>query len=602
MFKKLLSNLPFNPSLITEVSFYAKRLKKESSIRRLGFVFIALTMVVQIFSIISPAEASNQCSSNDIIRCGFKSQSEAVQRCNSNTSGFRTIVEYYGVTCATLASAKTQTIKSNAQNNQLFSMGRNPYKKAGEYTTNIPGAGNVYLRPLSSWGNTSYKMLVTTTPDGKPFMVMYDCGNIVILNNYTPPSKPEPAPELKINKINEPTGVVKPGDTIKYTIAFANTGGTAAFFSVNDTLDENLEFVSANSGDWPQERNGQTTKWYNNTPPFYTFGNTDIFGVPGFIILNAKVKNNVKDGTLVCNAAWLGRYEQNNGNQITTNKVSACNEVEVPCPEGTTKQPDGSCKKPEITCPEGTTKQPDGSCKKPEITCPEGTTKQPDGSCKKPEITCPEGTTKQPDGSCKKPTKLEPIITIEKKVKNITQKIENANNTTANAGDILEYTLITKNYGTGESVNTILKPEPIADILEYSTLDFSSLDGGVFDQETQSVSWNKTYSIKPNQAITKTFRVKISNPIPNTPSPTGNPGSFDLKLTNVYGNTVVVKLPSGVVKSTEKITTQTLPNTGPGEALTLSFVITVIVGYYFARSKLMAKELELVKKEFTSGA
>ena len=564
MFKKLLSNLPFNPSLITEVSFYAKRLKKESSIRRLGFVFIALTMVVQIFSIISPAEASNQCSSNDIIRCGFKSQSEAVQRCNSNTSGFRTIVEYYGVTCATLASAKTQTIKSNAQNNQLFSMGRNPYKKAGEYTTNIPGAGNVYLRPLSSWGNTSYKMLVTTTPDGKPFMVMYDCGNIVILNNYTPPSKPEPAPELKINKINEPTGVVKPGDTIKYTIAFANTGGTAAFFSVNDTLDENLEFVSANSGDWPQERNGQTTKWYNNTPPFYTFGNTDIFGVPGFIILNAKVKNNVKDGTLVCNAAWLGRYEQNNGNQITTNKVSACNEVEVPCPEGTTKQPDGSCKKP--------------------------------------EITCPEGTTKQPDGSCKKPTKLEPIITIEKKVKNITQKIENANNTTANAGDILEYTLITKNYGTGESVNTILKPEPIADILEYSTLDFSSLDGGVFDQETQSVSWNKTYSIKPNQAITKTFRVKISNPIPNTPSPTGNPGSFDLKLTNVYGNTVVVKLPSGVVKSTEKITTQTLPNTGPGEALTLSFVITVIVGYYFARSKLMAKELELVKKEFTSGA
>ena len=564
MFKKLLSNLPFNPSLITEVSFYAKRLKKESSIRRLGFVFIALTMVVQIFSVISPAEASNQCSSNDIIRCGFKSQSEAVQRCNSNTSGFRTIVEYYGVTCATLASAKTQTIKSNAQNNQLFSMGRNPYKKAGEYTTNIPGAGNVYLRPLSSWGNTSYKMLVTTTPDGKPFMVMYDCGNIVILNNYTPPSKPEPAPELKINKINEPTGVVKPGDTIKYTIAFANTGGTAAFFSVNDTLDENLEFVSANSGDWPQERNGQTTKWYNNTPPFYTFGNTDIFGVPGFIILNAKVKNNVKDGTLVCNAAWLGRYEQNNGNQITTNKVSACNEVEVPCPEGTTKQPDGSCKKP--------------------------------------EITCPEGTTKQPDGSCKKPTKLEPIITIEKKVKNITQKIENANNTTANAGDILEYTLITKNYGTGESVNTILKPEPIADILEYSTLDFSSLDGGVFDQETQSVSWNKTYSIKPNQAITKTFRVKISNPIPNTPSPTGNPGSFDLKLTNVYGNTVVVKLPSGVVKSTEKITTQTLPNTGPGEALTLSFVITVIVGYYFARSKLMAKELELVKKEYTSGA
>ena len=90
MFKKLLSNLPFNPSLITEVSFYAKRLNRESSIRRIGFVFVALTLVVQVFAVISPAEASNQCSSNDIIRCGFKSKSEAVQRCNNNTQGFRT--------------------------------------------------------------------------------------------------------------------------------------------------------------------------------------------------------------------------------------------------------------------------------------------------------------------------------------------------------------------------------------------------------------------------------------------------------------------------------------------------------------------------------
>lgn len=544
MFKKLLSNLPFNPSLITEVSFYAKRLKRESSLRRIGFTFVALTLVVQVFAVISPAEASNQCSSNDVIRCGFKSQSEAVQRCNSNTAGFRTILEHYGINCDTLASAGTQTVKSSSHGGQLYSMGRNPYQKPGEYAKNIPGAGTFYLRPLSSWGSTSYKMLVTKTPDGMPFMVMYDCGNIVIQNGYTPPAKPEPTASLKVAKVNEPTGAVKPGDTIKYTIAFTNTGGTAALFSVNDTLDDNLEFVSVNSNGWPGEQNGQYLKWYNNTPPFYTFGNTDVFGTPGFITLTARVKAGTKSGTSVCNTAWLGHYV--NSQPQTTDKVTVCNKVLVECPPGTVAKPNGDCETPP------------------------------------------------------KPEEKTPILTIEKKAKNITQNIDDANGTTAAAGDIIEYTLVTKNYGNGDSKDTILKPEELADVLEYSDLDFNSLNGAVFDQETQTIAWNKPVTIKPDQSITKTFKVRIKNPLPQTPTPSGNPGSFDLVLTNVYGNTIQIKLPGGVAKTTEQIN-QTLPNTGPGEALVIGGVLTTIVGYFFARSRLMAKELELVKQEYSSG-
>jgi uncharacterized repeat protein (TIGR01451 family) len=562
MFKKLLSNLPFNPSLITEVSFYAKRLKKESSVRRVGFVFMALTLVVQVFAVITPAEASNKCSSNDVIRCGFSSKNEAVQKCNANTQGFRSILEYYGINCGTLSSAGTQTVRSSAYNGQLYSMGRNPYSKPGEYRKDIPGVGGMYLRPLSSWGSTSYKMLVTKTPDGMPFMVMYDCGNIVIQNGYNPPAKPEPTATLKIVKANEPTGEVKPGDTIKYTIAFTNTGGTAALFSVNDTLDDNLEFVSSNSNGWPEERGGQYTKWYNNTPPYYTFGNTDAFGTPGFITITARVKSSVKSGTVVCNTAWLGHYV--NGQPQTTNKVSACNDVIVPCPPGTIAGPGGTCDKPEEPKPE-----------KP-----------------KPEEPKPEKP---------KPEEKAPILAVEKKAKNITQNIADANNTTASAGDVIEYSLITKNFGNGESKDTILKPEELADILEYADLDFNSLNGAIFEQETQTIAWNKPVTIKPNESVTKTFRIKVKNPLPQTPVPNGNPGSFDLIMTNVYGNTINIKLPGGVVKSTEQVT-QTLPNTGPGEALAIGGVLITIIGYFFARSRLMAKELELVKQEYSSGS
>ena len=550
MFKKLLSNLPFNPSLITEVSFYAKRLNRESSIRRIGFVFVALTLVVQIFAVISPAEASNQCSSNDIIRCGFKSKSEAVQRCNNNTQGFRTIVEHYGINCTTLANSGVQTINSRAYNNQLYSMGRNPYQKPGEYPVNIQGAGTFYLRPLSSWGNTSYKMLVTKTPDGMPFMVMYDCGNIVIQNGYKPPApKPEPPAVLKVAKVNEPTGSVKPGDTIKYTIAFSNTGGTAAFFSVNDRLDPELEYVSSQYNGWIFTNNGQSLKWSNNTPPFYTFGNTDVFGTPGFITITAKVREGTPSGKSVCNTAWLEDVDIPTKQVRKTNESTVCNKIIIDCPPNTIAQPNGDCKTP-------------------------------------PPV---------------KTEDKKPILAIEKKAKNITKNIDDANGTTASAGDIIEYSLTTKNYGDGESKDTILKQEELADVLEYADLDFNSLDGAVFDQDTQTLAWNKPISIKPDQSVTKTFRVKIKNPVPQTPTPSGNPGSFDLLLTNVYGNTIQIKLPGGVPKQTEKVITQTLPNTGPGEALIIGGILTTFVGYFFARTRLMAKELELVKQEYSSG-
>jgi len=546
MFKKLLSNLPFNPSLISQVAFYAKRLNKEASIRRAGFIFVALTLMVQIFAVISPAEASNQCSSNDIIRCGFRSKDQAVQRCNTNAAGFKTILEHFGISCNNLASAETQTIKTNSYGNQLYSMGRNPYSKPGEYPVSIQGAGTFYMRPLSSWGIYNTKVLVMQTSDGQPFMILYDCGNIVTKKGYTPPSKPEPPAVLKLAKVNDPAGAVKPGDTIKYTLAFTNTGGTAAFFAVKDSLGPELDYVSSSYGNWNFTQKGQTLQWTNNTPPFYTFGNTDAFGTPGFITVIARVRPNTPNGTSVCNTAWLEDVNTQTKQVQKWSQVTVCNKVNVECPPGTIPQEDGSCKKP------------------------------------------------QPDDK-------NPILAIEKKAKNLTQNIENANGTTAKPGDIIEYTLITKNFGEGDAKDTILKDEELADVLEYANLDFNSLNGASFDNDTQKLVWNTPVTIKPGESIVKTFKVIVKSPLPQTPRPIGNPGSFDLKLTNVYGNTVEIKLPKSIVKTTEE-TSQRLPNTGPGEAVVAGTILMVIVGYFFARTRLMAKELEIVKEEYVSGS
>jgi uncharacterized repeat protein (TIGR01451 family) len=641
MFKKLLSNLPFNPSLIDQVVFYSKRLRKEAAIRRIGFIFVALTLVIQIFATVSPTEASNQCSSNDIIRCGFKTREEAVVRCNTNAYGFKTIVEYYGMSCASLASAQTKTISTNAQGDQLFSMGRNPYQKRGEYRTDIPGAGTFWLRNMSSWGVFNSKVLDMKTPDGQPFMIMYDCGNIVIKGGYTPPAKPQPPASLKMAKVVNPTTNVKPGDQLEYTLAFTNTGGDAAFFAVNDQLPDGLEYTGSDYGSWIFERTGNVLKWYNNTPPFYTFGNTDVFGTPGFIKVRAKVKQNVASGTLICNRSWLSDVNTRTRAIQTWSERKVCNTVVIPCPSGTILDENGKCnpiKVPSAICsylkPTKQSSRTKYSFETKAIALNGATiksynydfgdgTKLVKSSSKdidtvndhdfkktgtyqvsvriessvgqREGLTCKTSIAIKPEE--KKPT---PITSVEKKAKNVTQNIADANGTVANAGDVIEYTLITTNYGDGDENNKILQPENVADILEYADLDLSSLNGAVYEESSQSIAWNKPVTIKAGEKITKTFKISIKDPIPQTLRPNNQPSnSFDMKLTNVYGNTIEIKLPGTPLKTTEQITT-TLPNTGPGEALLIGGALTTIVGYFFARSKLLALELEIVKDEYTT--
>ena len=63
---------------------------------------------------------------------------------------------------------------------------------------------------------------------------------------------------------------------------------------------------------------------------------------------------------------------------------------------------------------------------------------------------------------------------------------------------------------------------------------------------------------------------------------------------------MLFRSPSSVIKSAE-VVTHTLPNTGPGSSLAISFVFMTVIGYFFARSKLLSRELQLVRNEQTAG-
>ncbi len=54
MFKKLLSNLAYSPSLFRKVILYRDRLREEVAIRQIGWMFMTMALVVQVIVVLYP--------------------------------------------------------------------------------------------------------------------------------------------------------------------------------------------------------------------------------------------------------------------------------------------------------------------------------------------------------------------------------------------------------------------------------------------------------------------------------------------------------------------------------------------------------------------
>lgn len=59
MFRKVVSALPFSPALVGQLGFYARRLNREQTTRRLGLLFIILAIGIQCFALFRPPESTH---------------------------------------------------------------------------------------------------------------------------------------------------------------------------------------------------------------------------------------------------------------------------------------------------------------------------------------------------------------------------------------------------------------------------------------------------------------------------------------------------------------------------------------------------------------
>ena len=202
-----------------------------------------------------------------------------------------------------------------------------------------------------------------------------------------------------------------------------------------------------------------------------------------------------------------------------------------------------------------------------------------------------------------KDAKCKEDIIQTKTAQNTSQGNADASTTTAKASDQIIYKITVTNKGLKATDYTIT--ENLADVLQYSSLEnkggatLTKDTSGSQDTETLLV-WPKV-TLNPGETQTRVFSVKLQSTISPKATGTGNPNSYDCKMTNTFGNSVTINVDCPTQKQAIEQTVAQLPHTGPGENMLFAGITFAVVAFFYARSRQLKKEVRLIRRDFNSG-
>lgn len=519
MFEKLLSNLPFNPDLVNQVAFYARRMRQEESIRRTGMIFVVLAFLVQFIAFTAPAPSTAAYSNSDMINGGISSKADAVNACRNNIKNYGDALWNFHITCGNIVNATTTTILSNSHGGNLYSLSWLPYgatnptsgKATHEQALNLAKVSQtLYARLLTSADHlypvSQYTVLQGTSQTGQTFWIMYGCGNLMFVG------VPTPAPVCHAN-------------------------GTVYYAGAQECQPPVCQYNSA---------------------------------IPAS---DARcVQNCPYDSTILITDARCSVCPYN------SSILKSSPQCIQPCKyDSSISATDARCQ----ACPyDASISASAANCIKP---CPYNSSLPSDSPQCKP---CDASQGSADAQAC---------IVEHKTATNVTQNLADANNTTAQPGDTITYTLYAQNTGKADVPNFVME-ENLSDVLVYA--DAVDLHGGSQDSNGL-ITWPAT-TIKAGDTLSNQITVQVKKTLPaGTPTP-DDPNHFDLILTNVYGNAVNIKLPQSPA-AVPVAATKALPNTGPGAGLIIGFMVVMIAGYFLARSRLLVDESIVAIQESNGG-
>ncbi len=608
MFEKILSIMPYNPSLVHQMRFYGRRMQEEASIRRIGIVFIILAFAVQFFAVLNPPQTTSAaaCSDNDVIRCGAYTTADVKSNYDNNPS-VQTIYHYFGIDHNEIDNLHLTAVTGKVTQGGRV-LDQNDHEIATDVITagrqDIPGSTRVdregtgghvtfYTRPPSvSFQSSSLEAFVVKKDGVFQFAILKSCGNpvmptgqvgVLIPGGGTTPVTPPPVGTPTISLSCDRLAGNVPDGKGKYFRIFFDPEG--------DNIINDGNIVS--QGGPMADNQGNNSGDYATGPPYGTPpGGTPMNGAAIF-------GNGSSAKHFILRIYTNANYNVLVGSDTPAQGTFNCVGPTTPPPPACPSNAALPATSPDCYCPvPGKTDLPKNS---PQCFAPCQYNPAIPASVPECFSPCPyNGSIPVESNACKPCDKSNnsqdsiACVVLHKTASNITAGLSDANNTTAQAGDVITYTLYAQNTGKA-TIKQFIFQEGLSDVLDYATV--ADLHGGSMDA-TKLVSW-PAQEIAAGQTATVQVTVKVLSPIPETPTGTSDPGHFDLIMTNVYGNAVSIKLPPSPAKTIE-LAAASLPNTGPGTSLFIGALIVIISSYFYSRARLLTRESNLAIHEMAN--
>ncbi len=640
MFAKLVSGLPFSPALVGQLGFYARRLKKEETTRRLGLIFTALALVVQSFAVFSPPEPANAASAADLIYGGVTSKTALLARYDDTSKDFKAIMDYLGISRAEIAASREVNFNSldyGKDTGTWLSFGRIPRLSlaGGEVSHAIPGTSTtLYSRPLWTFDTTTwttahgstYPGFVGTSAKIGAFAISKNCGNVTVRTLPTPPPPPPPVVPKDIQVCRPGIGVITIKDIEKKStdlpadnevcrpkqIQVCRPGVGVITIIENEKKSTDLAPTSPECQPKPKQiqvcRPGvgivtisETEKKSTDLAPTSPECQPKPQPVAACSALESRMIERTKynftstavaqNGATINKHTFIVRSKDAMGSIITQKTITTANQT---ADSGIIEIKEAGTYHVSVIISSSIGDKTSINCAKiitvaaPDKCVVNLNILATDKECQ----PCPANPSLwYKDENCRE------RVASEKQATNLTQNGVLAANVTANGGDRIQFTVTM--YNVGKIPASVDFKENMTDVLEYAKVydngggDLITVNGAKY------LNWNKM-TLAAGQKVSRTFSVKVLDQIPLTPRGTSDRGSYDCIMTNTFGNTININMNCQAPKLVEQVVEQ-LPSTGPRENIIFSGIVTSIVVYFYARSRQLGKEIRLIRKDFNAG-
>lgn len=544
MFFKLISNLPFNPGLIAEVRFYSLRLRQETVVRRFGVYVLCLALLAQMVAVFYPAERSLAISPNHILN-GATSKQSLLLAWDNNSGNVRAIYRKFGIErihLEALGGEKPDT-KIVSGSADWWSVGRLPLTNFGVSGQRwgerlINAEGNlVYQRPLKAWDQGRPTTYKAFSGVNKHGVRFWILQDCGNLTFEGPYLPAAAAAAPKLEIHKSLLGASRASPGETVRFRINYRNGEPDSIATHYKVVDELD-KGFEFLDMPGLRSRSGNNLVISEGPAMPFSQYYQAAT-----LTVKIRDDVPPGTLLCNQVVFNAKEGSARSGKDCVRVLAAGLTKpAPPPAGPLPSP----------------------------------------------VPPPTATAAE-----------KPRLSLSKSVSNATKRLTDANGSTVSPGDELVFSLVTQNE-TAVDYPSFRGQDYFGDVLDYAEItNLPELQAqGVSLDSAKYLRWSGTIPARGLER--KTVKVKLKSAIPATNRPSGASNDYDCVITNRYGNEVSLNVGCPLVKNIELATAQ-LPETGPGATLAAAFVVTSAAGYLFARSRLLNKELELVRKEYAAG-